>query len=112
MSVLKIKNENNEWVEITTIQGPQGPAGNDYVLTEADKQEIASMVDIPADDINYDNTKSQVEATTVQDVIDYLFETTIDAVYVENLGYQTETQVNALIASALGEIGVAEEGAY
>ena len=27
--------------------GPQGPAGNDYVLTEADKQEIANMVEIP-----------------------------------------------------------------
>lgn len=24
-------------------QGPQGPAGNDYVLTEADKQEIAEL---------------------------------------------------------------------
>lgn len=50
MSVLKIKNEHNEWVDITTIQGPkgdtgpQGPAGNDYVLTEADKLEIANIV--------------------------------------------------------------------
>ena len=26
--------------------GPQGPAGDDYVLTEADKQEIADMVDV------------------------------------------------------------------
>lgn len=27
--------------------GPQGPAGNDYILTEADKQEIANMIEIP-----------------------------------------------------------------
>lgn len=32
--------------------------------------------------------------------------------YVENLGYQTEAQVNALITTALGNIGVAEEGSY
>ena len=27
MAVLKIKNENNEWVDITTIRGPVGPVG-------------------------------------------------------------------------------------
>ena len=34
--------------------GPQGPAGNDYVLTDADKQEIANMVEIP-DSVLVDN---------------------------------------------------------
>lgn len=34
--------------------GPQGPAGNDYVLTEADKQEIANMIEIP-DSVLVDN---------------------------------------------------------
>lgn len=29
-----------------------------------------------------------------------------------NAGYQTEAQVNALISAALGNIGIAEEGAY
>ena len=29
-----------------------------------------------------------------------------------NKGYQTEAQVNALITTALGNIGVAEEGSY
>ena len=28
--------------------GPAGPAGNDYVLTEADKQEIAGLIEIPS----------------------------------------------------------------
>ena len=34
--------------------GPQGPAGADYVLTEADKQEIANMIEIP-DSVLVDN---------------------------------------------------------
>ena len=34
--------------------GPQGPAGNDYVLTDADKQEIANMIEIP-DSVLVDN---------------------------------------------------------
>lgn len=49
MSVLKIKNENGEWVEITTIQGPAGHTpvkGVDY-FTEAEvnefKQTIANL---------------------------------------------------------------------
>lgn len=74
-----------------------------YFLTEAD---------LVASGMSYDNTETQIEATTVQDAIDHLFETAIDATYVENLGYQTEAQVNALITTALGNIGVAEEGAY
>jgi hypothetical protein len=70
MSVLRFRdNATNEWQEITTIMGPagpqgepgpqgevgpqgpqgiqgeQGPAGSDYVLTYADKQEIANMVE-------------------------------------------------------------------
>lgn len=65
-----------------------------------------------ASGISYDNTETQMEATTVQSAIDHLFSNMIDATYVENLGYQTEAQVNALIATALGDIGVAEEGSY
>lgn len=43
MSVLRIKNENNEWVEITSIQGPPGPKGEDgsivfEELTDAQKE--------------------------------------------------------------------------
>ena len=26
------------------VQGPQGPAGNDYILTNQDKQDIADIV--------------------------------------------------------------------
>lgn len=68
--------------------------------------------DLIASDMSYDNTETQMEATTVQSAIDHLFANMIDATYVENLGYQTEAQVNTLITTALGNIGVAEEGSY
>lgn len=50
MATLKLKDENGNWISIQSIKGetgPQGPAGesgSDYVLTEADKQEIAGLV--------------------------------------------------------------------
>lgn len=71
-------------------QGPQGPAGqngNDYVLTDADKQQIAGLVDLT----NY--------ATT----------TYVDNAIPDVSGFQTEEQVNALINQALGVI---ENGTY
>lgn len=72
----------------------------------------AKLTDLIASGVSYDNTETQMEATTVQDALDHLFDTAIDATYLENLGYQTESQVNALITTALGNIGVAEEGEY
>lgn len=66
MSVLKFRNnETGEWQEIVTIKGDPGAPGQDgapgrdgidgkdgadgkdYVLTDADKQEIAGMIDVP-----------------------------------------------------------------
>ena len=73
-------------------QGPEGPAGytpvkgTDY-FTEADKTELVAdvkaQITVPsgANEISYDNTETQIEATTVQDAIDHLFETAIDATY-------------------------------
>lgn len=57
--------------------GAPGKDGEDYVLTEADKEEIAGLVEVP--DVS---------------------------------GFQTAEQVQAAISQALGEIGVAEEGAF
>lgn len=34
-------------VQLEAFRGPQGPAGEDYVLTEADKREIAGMIGGP-----------------------------------------------------------------
>lgn len=64
--------------------GPQGEPGQDYILTEEDKSEIAGMVVV---DTSTFATMAQVEAK----------------------GYQTEEQVNTLINTALGVI---ENGTY
>lgn len=122
MSVLKFRNpETNEWQEITTIVGPSGPAGYtpvkgvDY-YTDADKNEIVELVskDLSASKIKYSG--EMAEYHNVQDAIDHIHSYAIDEVYLNNtlesMGYQTEDQVNALISTALGNIGVAEDGAY
>lgn len=123
MSVLKIKNEKDQWIGITSIQGPPGPAGNDgYTpvkgtdyFTAADKQEIVELVQknltVPtASEIVYSGTMTSFN--NVQDAIDHIHDYAIDEIYLANMGYQTETQVNKLISEALENIGVAEAGAY
>lgn len=64
--------------------GPQGEPGQNYILTEEDKSEIAGMVVV---DTSTFATMAQVEAK----------------------GYQTEAEVNTLINTALGVI---ENGTY
>ena len=60
MSVLKIKDQNGQWTDVLSIKGEKGDNGQDYVLTENDKQEIAQdvaeLVDIPVDDVQIDGT--------------------------------------------------------
>lgn len=201
MSVLRIKNENNEWVEITSIQGPPGPKGEDGSVvfeelteeqkemlrgpagpqgeqgpkgeqgpvgpqgdqgvqgpkgdqgeqgiqgergekgetgpegpagangytpikgtdyfTTADKNEIVELVKTDltaptANEISYSGDITGIN--NVQDAIDHIYDYAIDETFLNNTltnaGYQTEAQVNALISTALGNIVVAEDGAY
>jgi len=56
MSVLKIKDQNGQWTDVLSIKGEKGDNGQDYVLTEQDKQEIAGLVDVPVDDVQIDGT--------------------------------------------------------
>ena len=47
MSILKIRDENGNIIEIPALKGDRGEPGadgKDYVLTDDDKQEIASIV--------------------------------------------------------------------
>jgi hypothetical protein len=95
----------------TGPQGPEGPAGkdgSDYILTDADKQQIANMVVIPAPDVDLSNyyTKSETEAL-IPNTSGFI---TMSAV--EAKGYQTASDVETAISNALSAIGVAEEGAY
>ena len=43
-----------EW--LASLQGTDGQDGDDYVLTEQDKHDIAGMVDTPVDDVQIDGT--------------------------------------------------------
>lgn len=43
-AILKIKDENGNWIAIPAIQGEKGENGKDYILTEADKIEMVNMV--------------------------------------------------------------------
>lgn len=91
-------------------QGQQGPKGDDYVLTETDKSDIADIAAQRLAGATY--SKPEIDSkfssyATKQDVSDF-----VTAADVEAMGYQTEAQVNALISSAIGRIGRAEEGAF
>jgi hypothetical protein len=100
--------------------GKDGKDGQDYVLTEADKKEIAGMVEVSGggSDVDLSNyytksetdgkIKSAVDAIEIPDTSAYALKTEIPDVS----GYQTAEQVQAAITDALGAIGVAEEGAY
>lgn len=130
MAILQVKNENGKWINIPAVVGPQGPEGpagaNGYTpikgtdyFTTADKNEIVELVKadltIPAaSEISYNGDLTGVD--NVQDAIDHIHDYAIDETFLNNTltnaGYQTEAQVNALISTALGNIGVAEDGAY
>lgn len=121
-------NEKIETIELTPgpegKPGKDGKDGEDYVLTEADKKEIAGMVEVSgggSGDVDLSNyyTKSEtdgkikaavdaIEIPAAPDLSGYALKTEIPSV----AGFQTAEQVQAAITSALGEIGVAEEGAY
>ena len=141
IGILRIKDENGEWQEIQAIKGTPGKDGytpikgvdyfdgkdgvdgRDYVLTQADKQEIAGMVDlgdVKLDDyatIQYvDEAVANIDIPEV-DLSDYA---TIDWVKEafeafpkpDLTPYQTAEQVETAINNALSSIGVAEDGEY
>lgn len=81
--------------KIAAIDIPEEPDLSGYAL----KSEIPDVSGLA--------TKEEVAAIEIPDVSGF---TTMSAV--EAKGYQTSAQVSAAITSALGAIGVAEEGAY
>lgn len=44
MAILKIRDENDNIIEIPALKGDKGDKGDAYILTDTDKQEIASIV--------------------------------------------------------------------
>lgn len=109
IGILRIKDQNGEWQEIQAIKGDQGNDGytpqkgidyfdgEDYVLTEEDKKEIAGLIEgeiIEPDLSNY--------AT-----IDYVDNAiaNIDIPEVDLSEYSTTTQMNEAIAASKYRIG-------
>lgn len=101
-----------EQIELTPgPQGEKGETGADYVLTEADKQEIAGMVEVSggSGDVDLSNyyTKSEVD-NKIPSLDGYAKTEDIPDVS----GYQTADDVQAAITEALNAIGIAEEGTF
>ena len=59
--ILRIRDENGNVVTVPAIKGDKGDS---YVLTEADKEEIASMVEVSGGTTDMDNyyTKEEINA--------------------------------------------------
>ena len=64
MAILKIKDSEGNVTEILSIRGQKGDKGdpgNDYVLTDADKADIAALVDVP-DAVTDEHINSLIDA--------------------------------------------------
>ena len=85
MAILKIRDANGNVQEIVAIRGEDGKDGEDYVLTEADKREIAEMV------------AASAVATVDTDTIDYALKTDIPDVS----GFALKTEIPDVSGFAL-----------
>ena len=83
--------------------GLNGKDGKDYVLTDADKREIAGMVEVSGDDVDIDLTDYYTKSEVNNLIPDTSGFTTMSAV--EQKGYQTKAQVEALITAAMPASG-------
>ena len=92
MAILKIRDADGNVQEIIAIKGEDG---KDYVLTEADKQEIANMI-----------ATSTVALTDLEpDTSDFALKTDIPtkvSALENDAGYLTEKQVQKMIEDAIG----------
>lgn len=119
IGILRIKDENGEWQEIQAIKGTPGQDGKDgrdgvdYVLTQADKQEIAGMVDlgdVKLDDyatIQYvDEAVANIDIPEV-DLSDYPTREEVSGLIpdVDLSDYSTTEQMNEAISASRYNIG-------
>jgi hypothetical protein len=116
MAILKIRDENGVVQEVIAIRGEpgkNGEPGKDYVLTDADKKEIASLVDIPAEVIEHLTDKEnphvvtceQIGAVAEEGFVDKVADTVIDdlnsggRIYSEALGSSIAGEVDYALIS-------------
>ena len=115
MAILRIRDADGNVQEVLVIKG------DDYVLTEADKREIASMIssavavsDVPATVSELENDAGYI---TANDLRGYALKTDIPTVptkvsaFTNDAGYLTEKQVQKMIENAIANIqsGESEE---
>lgn len=86
----------------TGATGPAGANGKDYVLTEADKQEIAGMVEVPggvgaAIDDTTPSTTTTYSSQKIEDELSALNEA------IANVGNPTDEQVSSAVNAYLDE---------
>ena len=128
MNVLKIKNENGEWVGVPAIQGPQGPQGETGAQGLTGPQGEPGPQGLPGSEgpqgPKGNDGHTPVKGTDYwtasdkQEIINEVKESlSLDSYALKSeipdvTQFQTEDQVNALITAALNAIGVAEEGSY
>lgn len=95
MAILKIRDADGNIQEILAIKGNDG---KDYVLTDADKQEIAAMVSGGSQDLSMYALKSEIPTNNnqLENGADYWGYTEVSE-YVLSYGFQNEDQVLALI---------------
>lgn len=99
MNILRVKDENGKWADIPAIKGADG---KDYVLTDADKREIASMISATAMVADVPATVSELENDagylTAKDLQGYAMKTEIPTVptkvsaFANDAGYLTQHQ--------------------
>lgn len=66
LDILNVK-VNGEWVGIPAIEGEKGDPGDDYVLTQQDKEDIAELVGAPVTDVQVNGT-SVLDAQGVAEI--------------------------------------------
>ena len=97
MSILRVKDENGKWVDIPAIKGEPG---KDYVLTEADKREIADMVSASAVALTDHAPDTSIFALKT----DIPTVPTKVSAFDNDAGYLTEKQVQKMIEDALANL--------
>ena len=104
MAILKIRDENGNVQEILAIKGEDG---KDYVLTEADKREIADM--IAASAVSLTDLDTDTSGFALKSEIPTV-PTKVSA-FENDAGYLTEKQVQKMIENAIANIqgGESEE---
>ena len=114
MHILRTRTDaNSPWVEIDTLIGPVGPKGEkgeDYILTEADKSEIADKIDLSTYATQEFVSQKIAEAELAESEVDlsaYYTKSEVDNAIEEAQtdlsNYTTKAELEAQVKAAVNE---------